>query len=94
MAKQGPRKKLPKELAVINADKLLDEAAPLTDRAQRYALYNRAEKLVVADAPWVFLYNPVAYMIRQSWVNGYVLNPMRPTRLERVWLSPHDSGRN
>ena len=68
------------------------EAEPVpyraTHRAQRYALYNRAEKLVVADAPWVFLYDPVAYMIRQPWVNGYVLNPMRPARLERVWLSP------
>jgi len=70
-------------------DKLLAAAAPLNDRARRYALYNRAEQMVVADAPWVFLYNPVAYMIRQPWVNGYVLNPMRPTRLEQVWLSPH-----
>ena len=66
----------------------------MTDRARRYALYNRAEELVVADAPWVFLYNPVAYMIRQPWVNGYVLNPMRPTRLEQVWLSPHGRGRD
>jgi peptide/nickel transport system substrate-binding protein len=70
-------------------DKLLAEAAPLADRARRYALYDRAEELVVADAPWVFLYNPVAYVIRQPWVHGYVLNPMRPTRLEGVWLSPH-----
>ncbi|HZZ08074.1 MAG TPA: ABC transporter substrate-binding protein, partial [Candidatus Binataceae bacterium] len=73
-------------------DALLAEAAPLTDQKRRYAFYNRAEELVVADAPWVFLYNPVAYVIRQSWVNGYVLNPMRPTRLERVWLSPHRRG--
>ena len=75
-------------------DKLLAEAAPLTDRARRYALYDRAEELVVADAPWVFLYNPVAYVIRQPWVNGYVLNPMRPTRLERVSLSPHGGRRD
>jgi ABC-type transport system substrate-binding protein len=73
-------------------DALLAEAAPLTDQKRRYALYNRAEELVVADAPWAFLYNPVAYVIRQPWVNGYVLNPMRPTRLERVWLSPHRRG--
>ncbi len=73
-------------------DKLLAEAAPLTGRARRYALYNQAADLVAADAPWVFLYNPVAYVIRQPWVNGYVLNPMRPTRLERVWLSPHSHG--
>jgi hypothetical protein len=43
----------------------------------------------VADAPWVFLYHPITYEIRQPWVHGYVLNPIRPTRLETVWLSPH-----
>jgi len=75
-------------------DKLLAQAAPLTDLARRYAVYNRVEEIVLADAPWVFLYNPVAYVIRQPWVNGYVLNPMRPTRLELVWLSSHGGSRD
>lgn len=70
-------------------DKLLAEAAPLSDLKRRYALYDRAEKLIIADAPWVFLYHPVTYVIHQPWVHGYVLNPMRPARLDRVWLSPH-----
>jgi ABC-type transport system substrate-binding protein len=43
----------------------------------------------VNDAPWVFLYNPVTCVIRQPWVHDYALNPMRPTRFEKVWLSPH-----
>jgi peptide/nickel transport system substrate-binding protein len=73
-------------------EKLLKEAAPVADLKRRYALYDKAERLIVADAPWVFLYNPVAYMIRQPWVHGYVMNPMRPTRLERVWVSPHRVG--
>jgi len=76
-----------------NVDRLLAQAAPRADSSERYALYNRAEDIIIADAPWVFLYNPVAYMIRQPWVHDYVLNPMRPTRLERVWLSPHGSTR-
>lgn len=70
-------------------DALLDEAAPTADLARRYRLYAAAEKLVVADAPWVFLYNPAAYEIRQPWVHDYVLNPMRPSRLDKVWLAPH-----
>jgi ABC-type transport system substrate-binding protein len=70
-------------------DGLLAEAAPVTNLAQRYALYRQAEQIVVADAPWVFLYNPVNYVIRQPWVHEYVLNPMRPTRFEKVWLSDH-----
>jgi ABC-type transport system substrate-binding protein len=72
-----------------DVDRLLAEAAPMTDLKQRYALYHRAEKIVIADAPWVFLYNPVSYVILQPWVHGFVLNPMRPTRLDRVSLSPH-----
>jgi ABC-type transport system substrate-binding protein len=74
-------------------DRLLSEAAPLSDRRQRFALYDRAEKMVIADAPWVFLYHPVVYVIRQPWVHDYALNPIRPPRLERVWLSPHRGGR-
>jgi ABC-type transport system substrate-binding protein len=70
-------------------DKLLREAGPTTDLQKRYALYDEAEKLVIADAPWVFLYYPVTYVIVQPWVHGYVLNPMRPTRFEKIWLSPH-----
>ncbi len=70
-------------------DALLKEAAPVTDLKRRYALYDEAEKIIVGDAPWVFLYNPVAYVIHQPWVHDFVLNPMRPTWLEKVWVSPH-----
>lgn len=70
-------------------EQLLRQAAPEADWKQRYALYDRAEQLVVDDAPWVFLYYPVTYIIRQPWVHDYVINPMRPTRFEHVWLSPH-----
>ena len=67
---------------------LIDAAALETDFARRYSLYDEAEKIIIADAPWVFLYYPVTYAIRQPWVHGYVLNPMRPARFERVWVSP------
>ena len=70
-------------------DALLAQAARQTDMKQRYAIYDETQKIIVGDAPWVFLYYPVAYVIRQPWVHGYMLNPMRPTHLERVWLDPH-----
>ncbi|MGH7907392.1 MAG: ABC transporter substrate-binding protein, partial [Candidatus Binataceae bacterium] len=70
-------------------DALLAEAAPISGRARRYAIYNHAERIIVADAPWVFLYNPVTYVIRQPWVHNFKLNPMRPARLDSVWISPH-----
>lgn len=70
-------------------DALLDEAAPISDRPRRYALYDEAQKNILADAPWVLLYHPVSYVIRQPWVHDYILNPLRPTRYEKVRLSPH-----
>jgi peptide/nickel transport system substrate-binding protein len=69
--------------------RLIDAAADQTDFARRHALYDQAEKIIIADAPWVFLYYPVTYAIRQPWVHGYALNPMRPARFERVWIGLH-----
>ena len=68
---------------------LLKLAGAQTDLTKRYALFDQAEKIAVADAPWAILYYPVTYVIRQPWVNDYAINPMRPTRFERVWISPH-----
>jgi oligopeptide transport system substrate-binding protein len=70
-------------------DALFAQAARLSDMKERYTIYDEAQKIIVNDAPWVFLYYPVAYVIRQPSVHGYMLNPMRPTRLEHVWLDPH-----
>jgi oligopeptide transport system substrate-binding protein len=66
---------------------LLTRARPLADLDKRFALYRQAESIVIEEAPWAFLYHPVSYVIRQPWVHNLVLNPMRPTRFEHVWLS-------
>ena len=71
-------------------DALLARAAPIAALPERYALYRKAEEIVVADAPWVFLYHPATYVILQPWVHDYALNPMRPSRFDKVWLSPHN----
>jgi ABC-type transport system substrate-binding protein len=71
-------------------DRLMKEAAPVADLSRRFALYRQGEQLIISQAPWVFLYHPVNYVIRQPWVHNYVLNPMRPSRLEKVWVSAHE----
>jgi oligopeptide transport system substrate-binding protein len=70
-------------------DALLAEAAPLSDLRRRYQLYAEAQRIIMANAPWVVLYHPVTYVIRQPWVQNYVLNPLRPTRLDRVSIASH-----
>lgn len=67
---------------------LLDEAATSTDRDHRLALYREAERLVVEDAPWVFLYYPQMYLLRQPWLKGLELNPVWPIRYELMWIEP------
>ena len=70
-------------------DRLMAQAAPIADLSRRFELYRQAERLIISQAPWVFLYHPVSYVIRQPWVHDYLINPMRPSRMEKVWLSPH-----
>ena len=45
-------------------DKLLAEAALISDMKKRYAIYNQAQLIIIADAPWVFLPAPVQYVMR------------------------------
>ncbi len=70
-----------------NFQDLIDRAAATTDLPMRYQLYDEAQRIVLSDAPWASLYYPVVYAIVQPWVHDYVLNPMRPTRFERVRVS-------
>jgi ABC-type transport system substrate-binding protein len=72
---------------------LLTRATPISDPQRRFELYREAQTLIVADAPWVVLYHPVTYVIHQPWVHDYLLNPMRPTRLDKVWIDPHEGAR-
>jgi ABC-type transport system substrate-binding protein len=48
------------------------------------AMYQQAEKLIVQDAPWVFLHHTERYVIRQPWVEGYSLHPMWSARYEYI----------
>ncbi|MFQ5667649.1 MAG: ABC transporter substrate-binding protein [Candidatus Binatia bacterium] len=68
-------------------DDLLDTAARTVDPQTRLQLLRRAELVAVADAPWVFLYHPVSYVIVHPRVRDFQLHPLRPARFERVWLA-------
>jgi ABC-type transport system substrate-binding protein len=67
-------------------NRLFDRAAAMTDLAARLKVYQEAERLVVEDAPWVFLYHPITYQLRQPWVQNVRLHPVWPNRLEQLWL--------
>jgi ABC-type transport system substrate-binding protein len=68
-------------------DRLLDEAEPLLDLPRRFALFHRAELLIMRDAPWVPLFHPVGTSVRHPRVRGVQLHPLRPARFEDAWLA-------
>ena len=56
-------------------NKLLNEALAVPDRAERAKIYAEAEKLIVEDAPWIFVVNDLQPMAYSKKVKGYVTNP-------------------
>ena len=74
--------------ASAELDRLLDRARGLADRAERYRLYAEAERVLVEDAPVIFLYHPITYVIRHPRVHGYRIHALLPARLTEVWVDP------
>lgn len=59
-------------------DQLVGMAEDLYYEPKRYELYAEAERLILEDAPWLFLYHPVDYWLVQPQVNHYLVHPMLP----------------
>jgi len=38
--------------------------------------YEKAERLIVNDAPWVFFWHKTDYLLRQPWIKGYQIYPI------------------
>ncbi|PIQ28721.1 hypothetical protein COW36_11855 [bacterium (Candidatus Blackallbacteria) CG17_big_fil_post_rev_8_21_14_2_50_48_46] len=60
-------------------DQLVQMAEDLYYEPKRYELYAEAERLILEDAPWLFLYHPVDYLMVQPSVSRYLAHPMLPS---------------
>jgi len=69
-------------------DALLDRARRLPEERDRNAIYAQAERLLVEDAPAIFLYHPISYVIRHRRMHGYEIHALLPARLTEVWVDP------
>jgi ABC-type transport system substrate-binding protein len=75
-------------------NQLLNQAAGMTDVAQRLKLYQQAEQRVVDDAPWIFVYYPERMVLVQPWVRNYKLHPVWWGRAHPSWFGqPEESAR-
>jgi len=73
--------------ASAEVDRLLDAAEPLVDETERLRLFHAAEVRILDEAPWVPLFHPVSVGVRHPRVRNYRLHPLRPARIEDVWLA-------
>lgn len=67
-------------------DGLLKDARKETDEAKQNQLYQKAEKIILDDAPVIPISFPNTLWVNQPWVKGYVRNSLDYAVLERVWL--------
>ena len=68
-------------------DTLLEQARVEPDRAARFRLYNRAERMILNDAPWVILWNRgEGYALIKPNVRDYHLAPIVIPKLRYVYF--------
>lgn len=67
-------------------DQLIDTARATVDPARRVSLYQEAERGIIEDMAWVFLWHSVSYTVYQPWVMGEEFNPT-PRRMTKIWLN-------
>ena len=57
-------------------DRMIEEGQYTLHRKERDLLYQKAEELIVSDAPWVFLWHRTDFIIRQPWIKNYKIYPI------------------
>lgn len=58
--------------------------APGLSREQSNEIYAQMERIVLDDAPWIFLYYSRVHHLTQPWISGYVSTPLQTFDLTRV----------
>ncbi|PKL78442.1 MAG: hypothetical protein CVV27_03300 [Candidatus Melainabacteria bacterium HGW-Melainabacteria-1] len=74
-------------------DELVANAEDLNYEPKRYELYREAERLILDDAPWLFLYHPVSYQLVQPRVKQYTVHPALPFAYEFFDLGVQTAGK-
>ena len=79
----GPNRALYKN---ARFDELLAQARQVTDQAKRAELYREAQRILVDDAPWVFVDHEIQTAAHAKRVQGFKLHPSFDLRVETISL--------
>lgn len=69
-----------------DVDRLLEQAAQEQDNTERWELYQKAEQLILDDAPIIPVYHDVDHLLIKPYVKGLELTPMGIQDLSTVEL--------
>src|SRR6185436_10753895 len=58
-----------------DVDQLLVQARQVADRGKRAELYKRVQRLIVDDAPWIFVDHEVQVVATKATLKGFKLHP-------------------
>lgn len=53
-------------------DALYEKVRFMQDSPERTKLYEEMSQIVVEDCPWIFLYQPMSFALKQSWLENFV----------------------
>lgn len=67
-------------------DALLESARVEPDVTRRIAMYQQAERIIVDDAPVLFLTHSLSYQLVQPYVKGFVYTPISISHERYMWL--------
>jgi oligopeptide transport system substrate-binding protein len=67
-------------------DALLERARVEQDVAKRIEMYQRAEQIIVDDAPVLFTVHSISYQLVKPYVKGYVFTPIDVPIERYMWL--------
>jgi len=79
----GPNRALYKN---ARFDALLQQARLTTDQAKRAQLYKEAQRILIDDAPWVFVDHEIQIAALTKRVQGFKLHPSFDLRVETISL--------
>jgi ABC-type transport system substrate-binding protein len=57
-------------------DRLIEKAQQTMNEKQRYGLYRQAEKRIIKNAPWIFMWHKADYFVIQPWVKNFKVYPI------------------
>ena len=67
-------------------DELVDAGRSISDFDERYEIYEQADKILVDDAPYIYMYNKKEIRAYAPYVKGFVVRPDQANNFWTVWL--------